>query len=108
MMIGLPLAGSCPVHGRRPARRYRCSRGLVEDLERARDEVRRRYPLWSSRSATETAAKAMASAAGSRARSRRRRGFLLCSWAAMARDEDDIVDGAMASRSWGLARPAAR
>ena len=26
----------------------------------------------------------------------------------MARDEDDIVDGAMASRSWGLARSAAR
>ena len=26
----------------------------------------------------------------------------------MARDEDDIVDGAMVSRSWGLARPAAR
>ena len=96
------------MHRRRPARRSRCSRGLVEDLERARDEVRRRYLRRSLKSATETAATWMASAAGPRARCRRRRRFWGCSWAAMGRDEDDIVDGAMASRSWGLARPGTR
>ena len=32
------------VHSRRPARRSRCNRGLVEDLlKRARNEVRRRH-----------------------------------------------------------------
>ena len=99
------------VHRQLPARLYRCSRGLVEDWERARDQVRRRYLQRSSRSATATAATSMACCWSSCSMSKTMEVlvmFLGRDGSSRGRRRGQRRQRLDGSRSWGLARPAAR